>query len=120
MIYRLLADAVVALHLLFVAFVILGGFAALRWPKLALVHIPAACWGAVIEASGWTCPLTPLENSLRQAAGAAGYDGSFVEQYLLPIIYPAGLTRGIQLGLAALVVAVNLAVYGWLLYRRRR
>ncbi|WP_291993423.1 DUF2784 domain-containing protein [Candidatus Accumulibacter sp. ACC003] len=114
---RLLADAVVVLHLLFIVFVIFGGFAVLRWPALALAHLPAACWGVLIEANGWICPLTPLENRLRYAAGDAGYGGSFIEHYLLPIIYPAGLTRGIQWALAALVVVVNLALYGWLLYR---
>lgn len=118
MIYRFVADAIVVLHLLFIGFVVLGGCLVLRWPKLALLHLPAACWGAVIELRGWICPLTPLENQLRQAAGDAGYPGSFIDQYLLPIIYPAGLTRGIQYGLAALVIIVNLAVYGWLARRR--
>lgn len=118
--FRLLADGVVVLHLLFIGFVIFGGLLVLRWPRLALAHVPAACWGALIELSGWICPLTPLENSLRQAAGDAGYGGGFIEHYLLPIIYPAELTRGLQLVLAAGVIIVNLGVYGWLLYRRRR
>lgn len=118
--YRLLADAVVLVHLLFIVFVVCGGFLALRWPWLALAHLPAACWGAVVELSGRICPLTPLENELRHAAGQAGYAGSFVEHYLLPIIYPAGLTRDIQFALAAVVIVVNIAVYGWLLLRRRR
>lgn len=117
--YRLLADAVVVVHLLFIGFVILGGLLVLRWPRLALAHLPAACWGALIELGGWRCPLTPLENSLRQAAGDAGYRGGFIEHYLLPIIYPAELTRGLQLALAAGVIVVNVGVYGWLLYRRR-
>lgn len=117
--YRLLADAVVFAHLLFIVFVILGGGLALRWPRLAVVHLPAACWGAFIELSGGICPLTPLENAWRQAAGEAGYAGSFIEHYLLPIIYPAGLTRDIQYGLAAVVIVVNVAIYGWLFYRHR-
>ena len=120
MIQRFLADSIVVLHLLFIACVVLGGGLVLRWPRLALVHLPAAGWGAVIELSGWICPLTPLENQLRQAAGEAGYPGSFIDHYLLPIIYPAGLTRGIQYGLAAVVIVVNLVAYCWLIYSRGR
>jgi len=118
MVNRLLADGIVVLHFLFIAFVVLGGVLALRWPRLAWVHLPAACWGAAIELSGWICPLTPLENRFRQAAGEAGYAGSFIDHYLLPILYPAGLTREIQYGLAAVVIVVNVAVYGCLLRRR--
>jgi len=118
MVNRLLADGIVVLHFLFIAFVVLGGVLALRWPRLAWVHLPAACWGAAIELSGWICPLTPLENRFRQAAGEAGYAGSFIDHYLLPILYPVGLTRDIQYGLAAVVIIVNLAVYGRLLRRR--
>lgn len=119
MVNRLLADGIVVLHFLFIAFVVLGGLLALCWPRrLAWMHLPAACWGAAIELSGWICPLTPLENRFRQAAGEAGYAGSFIDHYLLPILYPAGLTREIQYGLAAVVIVVNLAVYGGLLRRR--
>ncbi|WP_434735600.1 DUF2784 domain-containing protein [Candidatus Accumulibacter propinquus] len=120
MTHRVLADGIVVLHLLFIGFVVVGGVFVLRWPGLALVHLPAACWGAAIELSGGICPLTPLENQFRQDAGAAGYPGSFIEHYLLPIIYPAGLTRDIQYGLAAVVIVVNVAVYGHLLHRRWR
>jgi hypothetical protein len=116
---RVLADCIVVLHLLFISFVVVGGSLVLRWPRVALVHLPAACWGAAIELSGGICPLTPLENRFRQAAGAAGYPGSFIEHYLLPIIYPAGLTRDIQYGLAAVVIVVNVTIYGWLFYRHR-
>lgn len=118
MVNRLLADGIGVLHFLFIVFVVVGGVLALRWPRLAWVHLPAACWGATIELSGWICPLTPIENRFRQAAGEAGYAGSFIDHYLLPILYPAGLTREIQYGLAAVVIVVNLAVYGRLLRRR--
>jgi hypothetical protein len=87
---------------------------------VAVVHLPTAVWGALIEFQGWICPLTPLENSLRAAAGEAGYQGGFIEHYLLPVLYPAGLTRGVQLALGSVVIAVNLAVYGLLLARWRR
>jgi hypothetical protein len=90
---------------------------ALRWPWVAAVHLPAAVWGALIELRGGVCPLTPLENSLRASAGQAGYEGGFIEHYLLPVLYPAGLTRGVQLGLGALVIAVNLVVYTLVLRR---
>jgi hypothetical protein len=109
----ILAGVVVGLHLAFVLFVVLGGFLVLRWPRLAWLHLPAAVWGALIEFAGWVCPLTPLENQLRRAAGTAEYAGGFVEHYLLPVLYPAGLTRGTQYVLGAAVVGVNAAVYWW-------
>ncbi len=117
--YRILADLVVGVHALFVVFVVAGGLLALRWTWVAAAHLPAAVWGALIELRGWICPLTPLEKSLRAAAGQAGYPGGFIEHYVLPVLYPAGLTRGVQLGLASLVIAVNLLVYGMVLRRRR-
>jgi Protein of Unknown function (DUF2784) len=118
--YHILADLLVGVHALFVAFVMVGGLLALRWPWVAILHVPAAVWGALIEFQGWICPLTPLEQSLRGAAGQAGYQGGFIEHYLLPVLYPAGLTRGVQLTLGATVILVNLLVYGFLLARRRR
>lgn len=118
MIYGLLADLVLVFHFGFIVFVILGGLLALRWPRLALVHLPAAAWGALIELAGWICPLTPLETSLRRAAGQAGYEGGFIEHYLLPVVYPGGLTRDTQLLLAAMVVLLNVGIYG-LVWRRR-
>lgn len=119
MIYSLLADLVLVLHFGFILFVGGGGLLALRRPRAAFVHLPAAAYGALIELFGWICPLTPLENMLRRAAGETGYTGGFIEHYLLPIIYPGGLTRGIQLGLAMLVVGLNAVVY-WLVWRRAR
>lgn len=111
------ADAVVVLHLAFVAFVVAGGFVALRRPRVAWFHVPAAVWGVLIELTGWTCPLTPLENSLRARAGEAGYSGGFVERYLLPVLYPGELTRTVQIVLATLLLGVNVVAYT-LLYRR--
>ncbi|MCT9126055.1 DUF2784 domain-containing protein [Cupriavidus gilardii] len=116
-----LADAVVVLHLLFVAFVVAGGALLWRWPRVAWLHLPAALWGATVEWTGWICPLTPLENRLRLAAGEQGYAGGFVEQYLLPLLYPQALTREMQLWLGALVVGINVAVYAlWWWSQRRR
>ena len=118
MTYRLLADGVLLLHLLFILFVIGGGWLVLRWPRLVWAHLPAALWGALIELVGWICPLTPLENALRGMAGEAGYGGGFVEHYLLPIVYPGVLTREIQIGLGVAVVVLNAMVYT-LVWRRR-
>ena len=119
MAYSLLADLVLAVHLGFVVFVVLGGLLTLRWPRAAWVHVPAALWGAWIELAGGICPLTPLENELRRRAGEGGYTGGFVEHYLVPIVYPAGLTRTTQLLLGVLVILVNAAVYGVVLRRCR-
>ena len=117
--YSLLADAVVAVHLAFVGFVVLGGLAVWSWPRLVWLHLPAVVWGVGIELSGAICPLTPWENWLRHQAGDGGYQGDFVERYLLPLLYPVGLTRTDQVVLGCLVVAVNVAAYGWLWSRRR-
>lgn len=111
MLLRLLADAIVVLHLLLVAFVVGGGVLVLRWRRLAWVHLPVAAWGAWVEFAGWICPLTPLENWLRAQGGAATYTTSFVERYLLPVLYPSSLSRDIQWGLGALVILVNVIVY---------
>lgn len=117
----LLADAVLVGHLAFIVFALLGAALLPRWPALVALHLPALAWGTWIELSGGICPLTPLENALRRAAGEQGYDGGFVDHYLLPIVYPEGLTRETQWGLAAILVAVNAALYGrwWWLSRRR-
>ena len=119
MTYRLLADIVVLLHLGFIAFAVLGGLLALRWRSALFFHVPTAVWGGFVEVTGRVCPLTPVENWLRHAAGGAGYDGGFIEHYLIPIVYPAGLTREVQLVLAALLLAANAIVY-MLVWRRWR
>lgn len=111
MIHGVLADGVLVVHLAFILFVVLGGLLVLRWRWIALLHLPCAVWGLLIELYGWICPLTPLENSLRRKAGEAGYGGGFIEHYLLPVIYPGGLTREVQLTLAAIVVVVNAGIY---------
>jgi Protein of Unknown function (DUF2784) len=119
-IYRALADLVLTLHLGFVLFVVFGGLLVMRWPRLVWIHIPAAVWGAAIEYTSWICPLTPLENWLRARGGEAGYAGGFIEHYLLPTLYPQGLTRGTQFVLGSLVLMINAAAYGALLLRTRR
>jgi hypothetical protein len=116
--YGLLADAVVALHLAFILFVVGGGLLLRRWRRVAWVHLPAVVWAALVECQGWVCPLTPLESWLRMRGGEVGYDGQFVERYVLPVLYPAALTRELQIGLGILVLAVNGLVY-WVLIRRR-
>lgn len=119
MLYRVLADLVVVLHFGFVLFVVLGGLLALRWPRAAWIHLPAALWGAAIEFVQGVCPLTPLENHLRQLGGQSGYSGDFVQHYVLPVLYPPGLNRNVQLALGIVVVGLNAVVYG-IAWRRRR
>ena len=120
MVFRLLADAIVVLHLAFVVFVVLGGLLLLRWPRIAWLHVPAAVWGAWVECAGWSCPLTPLENWLRERGGEAVYTTSFVDRYLMPVLYPSALSRELQWALGAFVVIVNAAVYLTIVQRRRR
>ena len=115
-----LAAAVVAIHVLFVVFAVAGGVFALRWPRIAWVHLPAAAWAAFVELSGGICPLTPLENALRQRAGLEPYTGDFIATYVFPVLYPEGLTRQAQIALGFVVVAVNAVAYAVVLRRRRR
>ncbi len=122
--YRILADAALGLHLLFIVFVLLGGLAVFRWPRLSWLHIPAFLWGAAIEFAGWVCPLTYLENHARSLGRAEGYDTSFVEHYLLPVIYPdllfpGGFPRAGFVVMGVLVLALNIAIY-WRVWHRRR
>ncbi len=123
MFYSFAADSVALLHFAFILFVVGGGFLAVRWPKVLWFHIPCAIWGALIEFGGWYCPLTPLENFFRQKAGDTGMTGGFIEEYLLPVIYPEGMTRTVQLILGCSVILINVSVYGYLLsrlYRKRK
>lgn len=117
MYYWLLANLLVLVHFGFVCFVVAGGLLLLRWRWAILLHIPAVLWGILIEFFGWICPLTPLENQFRQLAGQAGYTGGFIENYLLPILYPAFLERDIQIALGTFVLVINIAVYGWVIKR---
>ncbi len=119
MLLRLAADATLLLHLAFILFALLGAAMAVWWRWAPLVHLPVAAWAFFVEFTGRSCPLTYLEIHLRIKAGLSGYTESFVEHYLLPIIYPAGLTREIQFMLAGVVIAVNIAIYGWLFVRKR-
>lgn len=118
--YRVLADLVLVVHAAFVAFAILGGLLTLRWRWLAWLHVPAVSWGALIEFTGWVCPLTPLENSLRRAGGSAGYSGDFVEHYLFPVLYSTTLTRSDQIVFGVGLLLVNVAIYAIVLQRFRR
>jgi hypothetical protein len=120
MLYGLLADLVMLIHLAFVLFVIGGGLLVLKWPAVAWLHIPAAIWGGMIEFMGWTCPLTPLENHFLIQSAGEGYEGNFIAHYLLPVLYPEALTRNGQIVLGLLVVVANVAMYGWTLAKRRQ
>ncbi len=112
-----LADLVILVHSAFIVFVLFGGLFAFRWRWMPLAHLPAVVWGAAVEFFGWVCPLTPLENVLRRAGGGTGYSASFIERYLVPLVYPAELTRELQLFLGGAVVAVNAVVYFLVLHR---
>lgn len=116
---KILADAIVVIHFLFIIFVICGGLLVIRWRKMAIVHLPAAIWGAAVEIFGWICPLTPLENRFRDLAGETAYSGDFIGRYLLPVIYPENLTAEIQYILGGVVIIVNVMIY-FIVVRRHR
>jgi len=120
MIYRLLADLVVVLHLGFVVFVVAGSLLVLFRRRVAWVHLPAVAWAVLIELAGWICPLTPLENRLRERGGGSGYSGDFVERYIMPVLYPAPLTREMQIAFGLGVLLLNAVVYALIVWRWRR
>jgi len=107
------ADLLVIIHLAFIVFVVLGGLLVLRWPRVAFIHLPAIFWGVIIEFNHWVCPLTPLEQKLRAVAGEGSYSGGFIAHYVLPVIYPEGLTQEIQVVLGLAVLLVNATIYCW-------
>ena len=117
MVYSLLADLLVVFHIVFILFVVLGGLFVFKWPRIGYLHIHAAVWGGLIEIQGWLCPLTPIENRLRQVAGTTSYKDSFIQHYLIPVIYPTELTREVQLFLGLSVLILNGIVYIWILLR---
>jgi hypothetical protein len=116
--YTVLADVVLVAHLGFVLFVVFGGVLVLRWRWVRWLHLPAVAWGAAVEFAGWICPLTPLEDRLREQAGSHGYQSDFVSRYLLPALYPEGLTRTAQIALGLMVLSLNVAIYAFVLRRR--
>jgi len=117
--HQFAADIVVLLHFAFILFVTLGGLLVFRWKSLAWLHVPAVLWGALIEFTGWICPLTPLENVLRRGGGGSAYSSSFIEYYLVPLIYPSGLTRTTQMLLGLCVIVINTTIYALLLVRSK-
>jgi hypothetical protein len=120
MFYWLSVNVIVLTHLGFILFVIFGGLLLLKNRKWAWVHLPAVIWGSIVELSGWICPLTPLENRLREKGGYEIYREAFIEHYIMPIIYPAGYTRGFQILLGILVIIINIVLYTWVFQRSRR
>jgi len=120
MAYHQFADLVLVVHFAFIAFVVAGGAFVLRWPRVAWAHVPAVIWGVLIEFFGWICPLTPLEIALRHRAGEAAYTGGFIAHYVMRVIYPDGLTRGIQVMLGILVLALNGGIYAAMIAREVR
>ena len=119
MLYRLTADALVLAHGLWLVFVVFGALLALRWPRTLWFHAPAVAWGALVEFTGWVCPLTPWENRMRRLGGEEGYAGGFIERSVTAAIYPEGLTREIQVALGIAVLVLNAGLYWWVLRRRR-
>lgn len=120
MLYQIIADCILLLHFAFIVFVVAGGMLVFKWRWLIWFHIPAAIWGAVVEIMGWICPLTPIENSLRQVGGGAVYSASFIEHYLVPVIYPMDLSREMFIAMGIAVIVINVIVYTFLFRQRKR
>ena len=118
-VYHYLASLILVIHFLFIVFVLLGGLLILKWPRMLWLHLPAIVWGFLVELNGWLCPLTPWENHFRSLAGRQAYEGDFIGEYLVPLIYPAELTREMQYLFAFIVVFLNLAIY-YFIWRRYR
>ena len=120
MLNQVIADLLVFIHLTFIMFVIFGGLLVLRWKRTMFLHLPAAAWGALIEFQGWICPLTPLEQHFRHLAGQTGYRDSFIEHYLIPLIYPVDLTRPMQVAMGIFVIGINIVIYAYSFNKWRR
>lgn len=119
MIYQIAAEGVLAIHFGFVLFVVFGGIG-VRWrPRLAWVHVPLFAWGSIVNLASWVCPLTPIENAFRRLAGESGYAGSFLEEYIVSLVYPGGMTRDLELLAGLSLPAWNLLVYAWVWWRLR-
>ncbi|MFP4358110.1 MAG: DUF2784 domain-containing protein [Puniceicoccaceae bacterium] len=117
MIFAILATATMVLHFAFILYAVFGAAGVWFAPRTAWIHIPVFIWAGGIMFSGWICPLTPLENHWRDLAGQEGFDGSFIEHYIGRIVYPPGLTRGVQILLGILVLTWNGVLYGLILRR---
>lgn len=117
MLYGWAAGAVVTFHFAFILFALGGAALLFVWPRLVWLHLPALAWGGFVEFTSRICPLTMLEDRLRDAAGQAGYAGGFIDHYLTPIVYPAGLTPATQLVFGSVLVGVNILLYGALAWR---
>jgi hypothetical protein len=120
MIYSFLADLLVVFHLVFILYVIAGALLIFKWTKTLWLHLPSCFWGMTVEFTGWICPLTPWEIQLRRLAGEEGYTGSFIEHYLIPVIYPSGLTREVQMVLGGTDLIVNLSLYTLILIKKEK
>jgi len=117
--YRILADLVVLAHFGFIVFVLLGGLLAFRWQWIPWLHVPALAWGGFVELTGRICPLTPLENSLRRAGGLTDYSQSFIERYVVPVVYPEELTQELQVLMGSFLIVLNILIYAYVVWRRR-
>ncbi|NOQ78813.1 MAG: DUF2784 family protein [Gammaproteobacteria bacterium] len=115
MLFALGADLLVIIHLLFIVFVVLGGFMLIKWHWLIFIHFPAVLWAVLLEFEGWICPLTPMEQALRRMAGQQGYSGGFIQHYIVPVIYPASLEENIQFILGVLLIVINVIIYLWVI-----
>lgn len=120
MLYQIAADFIVLIHFSFIVFVLIGGFLVFKWRWLIWLHIPAAIWGALIVMVGWICPLTPIENMLRQTAGNEAYSSGFIERYLVPVIYPSGLNREMFIAMGVVVIVINVILYTILFLKCKR
>jgi hypothetical protein len=118
MLFRIAAGLILLLHAGFILYVVFGGLLIFRNGRWALAHLPAAVWGTIVELNGWICPLTPLENTFRSLGGMGTYSGDCIGHYLMPLIYPPGLTRAMQMSIAMIVLALNIIIYGYYSYRR--
>jgi hypothetical protein len=120
MLSRVFADIVLSLHFAFILFGLFGGFLVLYKRRVVWLHAPVVLWSSLVNLAGWICPLTPLENIFRSAAGQSGYGGGFVEHYIAPLIYPGGMPRTLELVAGISVLAWNSFVYLFVVFRLRR
>ena len=109
------ANLTLIVHFAFILFVVFGALLFFVATKIVFIHIPAFIWGSYIELTHSICPLTYLENWFLHKANLTTYSEGFIQNYLVPIVYPTDLTKDLQIYLGITLIVVNIIIYGFIL-----
>ena len=118
--YELAANLTLIVHFAFIIFVVFGALLFFVATKIFYAHIPALIWGIYIELTHSVCPLTYLENWFLQKTNFTMYSESFIQNYLVPIVYPKNLTEDLQIYFAIVIVVINSIFYGFIINKIKK